>query len=136
MTATWKQGLSERDRKEVEFATVYTNHYAHGTDGHTRLLLVAKLAGMLDEADAQQAFPYPATLDVEGFIKWLESGHEQPVITGSAVIVRAKASDKRGEKRFIVSSLDAGDDLLPTPVPGRFLTVIVSDPPMSQGGKL
>jgi len=39
--------LSEREWKEIEFAQVYTESFAHGTDGHGRLVLIAKLANAL-----------------------------------------------------------------------------------------
>lgn len=47
----WQSALDERQKKEVKFATMYATDYVHGTDGHTRLLLVAKLAKLLDEAE-------------------------------------------------------------------------------------
>jgi hypothetical protein len=43
----WLNELDERQRKEVAFACVYRDHYAHGTDGHNRLLLIAKLFDLL-----------------------------------------------------------------------------------------
>lgn len=45
---TWMDGMDERQRQEIAFARVYANQFGHGTDGHHRLLLIAKLAGMLD----------------------------------------------------------------------------------------
>ena len=45
----WRDYLDDRQKKEVALA----EHYAsdpHGTDGHNRLLLIAKLAQLLDEA--------------------------------------------------------------------------------------
>lgn len=133
-TNNWRQGLSERERKEVGFAELYARDFAHGTDGDSRLKLVAKLAGLLDEQGAEQAFPYSATLDVVGFRQWLVQGNEMPPTLSSGVIVLAKASDKRNEKRFIVSQ-ELGDEVLSVPVPARFLTPVQSDPPMSQGGR-
>lgn len=47
----WLKELDDRQRKEIEFALIYTDGFAHGTDGHNRLLLIAKLARMLDEAE-------------------------------------------------------------------------------------
>ena len=47
----WLKELDERQRKEIEFARMYADGFAHGTDGHHRLLLIAKLALMLDEAE-------------------------------------------------------------------------------------
>lgn len=48
-TGTWRDQLDERQRKEVEFASLYAKDFGHGTDGHNRLLLIAKLATLLDE---------------------------------------------------------------------------------------
>lgn len=46
----WQDNLDERQRKEVALARIYAADFAHGTDGHNRLLLIAKLADLLDEA--------------------------------------------------------------------------------------
>jgi hypothetical protein len=46
--AAWFTLLDERQQKEVQFAEVYAQHFSHGTDGHNRLLLVAKMAEALD----------------------------------------------------------------------------------------
>ena len=43
-------GLDERMRKELRFAQTYAREFAHGTDGHSRLMLIAKLAQFLGEA--------------------------------------------------------------------------------------
>lgn len=47
----WLNELDDRQRKEVEFALIYEDGFKHGTDGHNRLLLIAKLAHMLNEAE-------------------------------------------------------------------------------------
>lgn len=44
-----KLGLSERDLKEIAFARLYTQDFSHGTDGHNRLLIVARLANILED---------------------------------------------------------------------------------------
>src|SRR5690242_6214769 len=44
--------LDERQRKEVSFARDYSINFNHGTDGHNRLLLIAKLADMVDILDS------------------------------------------------------------------------------------
>lgn len=36
--------FTERELKEIFFALTYANGFAHGTDGHNRLMLIAKLA--------------------------------------------------------------------------------------------
>lgn len=45
----WLKLLDERQRKEVEFAAIYAKQFAHGTDGHNRLLLISRLADLVDE---------------------------------------------------------------------------------------
>lgn len=52
MDGTWDwrtDMLDERQRKELGFAQFYADEYAHGTDGHNRLLLLSKLANILDD---------------------------------------------------------------------------------------
>ena len=44
----WAEQLDARQLKEIEFARIYAKDFAHGTDGHHRLLLIAKLADLLD----------------------------------------------------------------------------------------
>jgi len=41
------ENFDERERKEIGFATMYYREFGHGTDGHNRLLLIAKLFHML-----------------------------------------------------------------------------------------
>ena len=45
----WFMDLDERQQKEIKFARVYANHYAHGTTGHNAYMLIAKLAQLLDD---------------------------------------------------------------------------------------
>lgn len=56
-TQTWEKELTDRERKELEFARTYTEMYNHGTDGHNRLNLIAKLANLLDIAHANGEKP-------------------------------------------------------------------------------
>lgn len=51
---SWKVNLGERELKEIEFARVYASKFGHGTDGHNRLILLAKLADLLDELERTQ----------------------------------------------------------------------------------
>ena len=39
-----KLTLTDREFKEIQLALYYERHCNHGTDGHNRLLLLAKLA--------------------------------------------------------------------------------------------
>lgn len=45
---SWRERLDERQRKEIAFATAYARD-PHGTDGHHRLMLIARMAAKLDE---------------------------------------------------------------------------------------
>lgn len=44
-----KLGLSERDLKEIAFARLYAQDFQHGTDGHNRLLIIARLTNILED---------------------------------------------------------------------------------------
>lgn len=48
MENTWKIQLTDRERKEVEFCQEYAQNFNHGTDGHSRMLLVARLAQIIE----------------------------------------------------------------------------------------
>lgn len=59
--STWRDGLGMRERQEVELAEHYATHLRHGTDGHSRLMLIARLAALLDCATAPaEERPAPA----------------------------------------------------------------------------
>lgn len=45
----WHNKFTERERQEIAFAQVYTDQFAHGTTGHNALIIIAKLARLLDE---------------------------------------------------------------------------------------
>ena len=49
--AFWEQYLDERQLKELRFARLYAKEFAHGTDGHNRLMLINLLANLLDRAE-------------------------------------------------------------------------------------
>jgi hypothetical protein len=44
------EASGKRAVKEIEFAKLYAAKFNHGTDGHGRLNLIAKLAELLDHA--------------------------------------------------------------------------------------
>lgn len=50
----WTQELDERQRKELSLARLYSKEYARGTTGHNQLMLIAKLAELLDKAQQPQ----------------------------------------------------------------------------------
>ena len=45
----WKSGFDERELKEIEFCRVYAKDFCHGALGHNVMLIVAKLANILDD---------------------------------------------------------------------------------------
>jgi hypothetical protein len=47
--ADWKHLFDRRERDEIEFAIHYQQYFHHGTDGHHRLMLIAKFADLLDQ---------------------------------------------------------------------------------------
>lgn len=51
--------LDERQQKEIKFAELYAQDFNHGTTGHNQLLLVARLAELLDAATGVRALPKP-----------------------------------------------------------------------------
>jgi len=65
MPATWRQMLDERQRKAIAFAETYVRDFNHGTVGHNDLVLIARLAELLDiTAGLKEATkpPEPANL--------------------------------------------------------------------------
>lgn len=55
----WLWQLDERQIKEVQLAQVYAEQFAHGTDGHHRLLLIAKLVEILVRRSGEEVPPLP-----------------------------------------------------------------------------
>ena len=56
----WRSALlDERQHKEIAFAEVYTRDFHHGTTGHNALLLIARLALLLDVAVGNSMLPEP-----------------------------------------------------------------------------
>ena len=49
----WKKLLDERQQKELEFAELYVAEFHHGTDGHSRLMLLAKLSELLTRIEME-----------------------------------------------------------------------------------
>lgn len=51
----WQELLDDREWAEICFARLYKNNFSHGTDGHNRLLLLAKLSYFLDQQEVDNA---------------------------------------------------------------------------------
>jgi hypothetical protein len=49
MKKPWETHLNERELKEVNFCREYARNYSHGTDGHSRMIVISKLADLLDK---------------------------------------------------------------------------------------
>ena len=46
-----KHGFSERDLKEIAFSRLYTQDFNHGTIGHNDMLIIARLADLLEATE-------------------------------------------------------------------------------------
>ena len=53
----WLRDFTDRERDEIKFAQVYAVTFAHGTDGHSRLILIAKLADKLNRSELMRTDP-------------------------------------------------------------------------------
>lgn len=53
----WMDLLDDRQKKEMKFARDYALFYQHGTDGHNRLMLMARLAEILDGSSQNPPWP-------------------------------------------------------------------------------
>jgi hypothetical protein len=53
----WLRDFTDRERDEIKFAQVYAVTFAHGTDGHSRLILIAKLADKLNTSELMRTDP-------------------------------------------------------------------------------
>jgi hypothetical protein len=45
------EGFSDRERKTIEFSRVYATGYAHGAIGHSDMIIIAKMADLLDKQE-------------------------------------------------------------------------------------
>ena len=63
----WRKWLTTREINEVAMAQIYVNDFSHGTTGHNRIVLIAKLAALLDAHEGIEndtvAFIQPPDLD-------------------------------------------------------------------------
>lgn len=49
--------FTERELKEIYFALMYAYNFSHGTDGHNRLILIAKLAELCTDSSVREMIP-------------------------------------------------------------------------------
>lgn len=45
----WLSLLTDREKDEVKLAQLYAKEFNHGTDGHNRLILIAKLVDIINQ---------------------------------------------------------------------------------------
>jgi hypothetical protein len=58
--SSWRETLiDDRQRKEIAFSELYATEYNHGTTGHNQLLLIARLAELIDVAIGAKQLPPP-----------------------------------------------------------------------------
>jgi hypothetical protein len=55
--ASWRKVLDDRQRKAIAFAETYVHEFNHGTVGHNDLVLIARLAELLDVAVGLEEIP-------------------------------------------------------------------------------
>lgn len=51
--AAWERFLEDRQRSHVEFCRLYAKNFAHGAPGHLDMILIARMADLLDSLQAQ-----------------------------------------------------------------------------------
>ena len=111
--ASWRQMLDERQRKAIAFAETYVRDFNHGTVGHNDLVLIARLAELLDVAAGLKEAtkpPEPANLVLTfgkyrdrrlgevlqldpGYVDWLaREGRDEAVRTAARSLLTAPAS--------------------------------------------
>ncbi len=44
----WLNNFDERQRAQISFARLYASNYHHGADGHNNMLIISKMADLLD----------------------------------------------------------------------------------------
>jgi len=47
----WRDSFDERQRKQIEWARLYAKDFAHGADGHNAMMIISKMAQMLDDLE-------------------------------------------------------------------------------------
>lgn len=64
--------ITVRELAEIRFAMEYAGQYAHGTDGHNRLILVAKMAHHLGFRRSRGDIPKGVLVDDElaALVNW------------------------------------------------------------------
>jgi len=92
-TIPWTDGLDPRQQQELDFARTYATKYAHGTDGHSRLMLIARLAELLDAATAPASVITSADLIREAAERavaaWAEYEEKTPFEAEMSTLARA-----------------------------------------------
>lgn len=56
----WREQLTERERMQIAWAETYAASFRHGATGHNDMLLIARLAELLDVAAGIRDQPPPA----------------------------------------------------------------------------
>lgn len=61
----WLRDFTAREVDEIKFAQMYAVTFAHGTDGHSRLILIAKLADKLNTSELLRLDPQALEPDLQ-----------------------------------------------------------------------
>lgn len=124
--STWRTALlDDRQQKEVKLADLYARDFNHGTTGHNQLLLIARLAELLDAATGVRELPKPPEpadvrltfgkwigktlgelcyLDI-GYVEWLAREARDPTLKSTAqqvltIPIDDLVKDEDGEAAF------------------------------------
>jgi hypothetical protein len=110
----WRTLLfDERQQKEIAFAELYERDFHHGTTGHNQLLLIARLALLLDVSIGARELPKPPAggdwlltfgkyngktltevlMRDPGYVEWLAREGRDPDIRAAAQALLEPAQD-------------------------------------------
>ena len=81
MNESWKYIFTERELKEIEFWRVYAQDFAHGTDGHTIRIIVAKMEKLLLEREVVAPNTIVETVNLAQPDVVYSIGNDKPVAT-------------------------------------------------------
>jgi len=111
---TWTDLLGDRERQEIALARIYAKDFHHGTDGHSRLMLISYMAKLLDQMEGELAITpmvvEPDEYEREARNRLIAAARQvasQGAIDGN--LYRCSAASG-GELRAALSALDSLDE--------------------------
>jgi hypothetical protein len=55
----WMKNFNKKQIQEINFSTVYSNGFNHGTSNHNDMIIIAKMAQMLKDIHFAMGGPFP-----------------------------------------------------------------------------